>query len=118
MLSDYLLVYKECPPSLSPHYPTMKQLPTEPRTSIISILGNGDSCHKIAARLGVGHSIVYEQCSQSASTLPKSVGGHPGPTIAISWCNLSLQVRLTQLLTCNMGTEIKGKVCRTDPQYA
>ena len=49
---------------------------THYETAIISMLGNGDSCHKIAARLDVGHSIVHEQCSQIASTLPKSVGGH------------------------------------------
>jgi len=44
---------------------------------IISMLKNGDSCHQIVARLGVGHSTVAELHSQITGSLKENPGGRP-----------------------------------------
>lgn len=55
----------------------MRSLSIDTQRTIISMLENGDSCHQIAARLGVGHSTVAELCSQITGSLTKNPGGCP-----------------------------------------
>jgi len=55
----------------------MKQIPIEKCCAVLTLLENGQSCHKIATQLQLGHSTVAEIHQQVTTPLPKASGGHP-----------------------------------------